>query len=41
MFVRLCLLSEGCWFSEEKGVTYVRLRCVVSSQSVVRHIKVG
>ena len=32
------LVSEEkfVWFSEEKGVTYVCLRCVVSSPSVVR-----
>ena len=39
----LLLLSEErlVWSSEEKGVTYVCLRCVVSSPSVVRYIKVG
>ena len=32
------LVSEEkfVWFSEEEGVTYVCLRCVVSSPSVVR-----
>ena len=32
------LVSEEkfVWFSEEDGVTYVCLRCVVSSPSVVR-----
>ena len=36
--IRRLLVSEEkfVWFSEEKGVTYVRLRCVVSSPSVVR-----
>ena len=41
--IRRLLVSEEkfVWFSEEKGVTYVCLRCVVSSLSVVRYIKVG
>ena len=41
--IRRLLVSEEkfVWSSEEKGVTYVCLRCVVSSPSVVRHIKVG
>ena len=36
--IRRLLVSEEkfVWFSEEKGVTYVCLRCVVSSPSVVR-----
>ena len=39
----LLLVSEEkfVWFSEEEGVTYVCLRCVVSSLSVVGYIKGG
>ena len=41
--IRRLLVSEEkfVWSSEEKGVTYVCLRCVVSSPSVARYIKVG